>query len=76
MASLASLVYGSNPTRQQAQRLISRGAVAAPRAQGRSARVLTATAAVECNDCGTNTTNGMVVDGQWCCYRCAHKASE
>ena len=69
-------VYGKNMTRGQARRLVSRGHVAAPRATTRRSSALRTTAAVECNECGTDTMNGRVVSGQWLCLRCALRSSD
>lgn len=71
--SFVSNVYGRNPTKRE---LRARSHTVAPVAMSRGARILTATAAVECNDCTRSTMNGMIVDGQWLCLACAHKASE
>lgn len=76
--SLAGDVYGGNMTRTQARRLISRSRVTAPKAMAptRTTRILSATAAVECDRCGNSTMNGIVYEGAYLCLPCAHRASE
>jgi hypothetical protein len=76
MASLASDVYGSNMTRGQARRMVSRSHVVAPRATSPRSSALRVTAAVECNECGTATLNGRIVGREWLCLPCAIRGAD
>lgn len=69
-------VYGKNPTRDHARRMISRGHTSAPRAYAPRSSAMHVANAIYCDGCGRLTTTGVVVPGatpdaesRWLCQR-------